>query len=176
MKLYVARHGKTPWNEQGRVCGKTDVPLTDKGCEQARSLAEKIIGCGITRIIASPLQRALQTAQIVSEVCGAPVFTDSRLIEQDYGVFEGVQHTDPAFLANKRQFASRYPGGESMMMLAARVYPLLDELKAGAGDENILIVTHGGVCRVIHSYFNDMSNDEYFSYIAGNCSLQVYQL
>ena len=174
MKLYVARHGKTPWNEQGRVCGKTDVPLTDKGREQAHSMAEKTIGCGINRIIASPLQRALQTAQIVSEVCGAAVFTDPRLIEQDYGTFEG-QLWSPAFQENKSHFAKCYPGGESHMKVAARTYALLDELKTEGGAPTLL-VCHGGVCRVMRTYFEDMTNEEFTSYAMQNCGVLEYEL
>ena len=58
-----------------------------------------------------------------------PVVIDDRLIEQDYGIYEGVDRQNPDFLANKRNFAFRYPNGKSMMQVAARVYPLLEELK-----------------------------------------------
>lgn len=176
MQLYVMRHGQTHWNVQNRVCGKTDTPLTEEGIRQAHAAATAMQPGSIDLIIASPLQRAQQTAHIISDACQAPVCTDNRLIEQDYGVFEGIRHQDPAFLANKRQFACRYPEGESMMMLAARVYPMLEELKTRQDVQNVLLVTHGAVCRVIHSYFTDLSNEEYFSYNAGNCSLQVYTL
>lgn len=58
MKLYIARHGETTWNAQNKVSGRTDVPLTEKGMEQARRLAERMSGLPIDVIFASPLQRA----------------------------------------------------------------------------------------------------------------------
>lgn len=63
MKLYVARHGETAWNAEYRVCGSTDLPLTEHGLEQARILARLAVGKGIHRIIASPMLRARQTAE-----------------------------------------------------------------------------------------------------------------
>ena len=175
MKLYVARHGETAWNAEYRVCGRTDLPLTERGMEQAEILARNAAGKGITRIVASPMLRAVQTAAPVSELLGLPVETDARLMEQNYGIFEGVRRGDPAFLANKRQFCVRYPQGESMMDLAARVYGFLHELKAKHPEETVLLVCHGAVCRTVRSFFRDMSNEEYFSYSPENASLEEYE-
>ena len=86
MRLFVTRHGQTTWNVQNKICGRTDVPLTELGKQQAAALAAKTAHVGIDLIIASPLQRALVTAKAVAAVCGAPVVTDARLIEQDYGI------------------------------------------------------------------------------------------
>ena len=127
MKLYVARHGETEWNRLNKVCGRTDSPLTDKGLQQAQLLAERLDSCSIDVIIASPLSRAQETARAVAERKHLPVLTDERLIEQDYGVYEGVQRDDRDFLNNKRMFAYRYPGGESMMDIARRTYDLTND-------------------------------------------------
>ena len=175
MKLYVARHGETVWNAQYLVCGSTDLPLTEQGLAQARELAKLTVGKGIERIVASPMIRAMQTAQPSGEVLGLPVETDERLREQNYGIYEGVRRDDPAFLANKRQFCVRYPQGESMMDLAARVYGFLYDLKARRPEETVLIVCHGAVCRTIRSFFRDMTNEEYFSYSPENASLAEYE-
>ena len=83
MKLYVTRHGETEWNVQSKVCGTTDVELTEKGREQARKLAESI-GGDIGLIISSPLKRALETSQIIASGRDILVKTDIRLIEQNY--------------------------------------------------------------------------------------------
>ena len=122
MKLYVARHGQTRWNAENRICGRTDLPLTETGISQAQALAKKAAPLGIDLIISSPMLRAHHMAQIVAEHCGAEVMVDARLIEQNYGVFEGLDRKNPDFLANKRQFAVRYPGGESMLDMAGRIY------------------------------------------------------
>ena len=176
MKLYVARHGQTRWNAENKICGRTDLPLTEEGLRQAEELAGRMKDLAIDRIIASPLARALHMAKIISDHCGAPVSVDKRLIEQDYGIFEGLDRGNPEFLANKRQFAVRYPGGESMMQLAGRVYPFLKELRREYPKENILLVCHGGICRVIRTYFVDMTNEEYFSYSPDNASVECYEL
>lgn len=175
MKLYVARHGETAWNAEYRVCGSTDLPLTEHGLEQARILARLAVGKGIHRIIASPMLRARQTAESSGKMLGLPVETDDRLREQDYGIYEGARRDDPNFLSNKRQFCVRYPGGESMMDLAARVYGFLYDLRAKHPEETVLLVCHGAVCRTIRSFFRDMTNEEYFTYSPENASLAEYE-
>ncbi len=176
MKLYVARHGQTRWNAENKVCGRTDQPLTEVGIAQAEALAKKAAELGIDLILTSPLQRAHRMAQIIAQRCGAQLRTEERLIEQDYGIFEGADRKNPDFLANKRHFAVRYPGGESMMDMAGRIYPLLREIKEKYPDKTVLLACHGGVCRVIRTYFVPMTNEEYFAYSPENCSLECYEL
>lgn len=173
--LFVARHGQTIWNKENKVCGITDVELTEFGKEQAKSLAYQVQENQISLIISSPLKRAIETSNIVAEVCNIPIEIDERLIEQNYGIYEGVDRKNDAFLNNKRCFAFKYPKGESMMQLAYRIYGFLDEIKYKYKDKNILIISHGGVCRVINSYFSDMTNDEFFEYTLQNCKLEKYE-
>lgn len=176
MKIYVARHGQTQWNLEDKVCGRTDLPLTEIGFEQAKLLAEKTKALPIDVILVSPMLRARQTAAPTAEMLGLPLIIDDRLIEQDYGVYEGVSRFDEGFLANKRHFAYRYPGGESMMDVAHRVYSLLEEIRETYAGKNVLLVCHGGVCRVIRTYFEDMTNEEYFHYSEENAAVREYEL
>ena len=174
MAIYVTRHGQTEWNAENKVCGITDIALTEKGIAQAEELAEQVKEKNIEIIISSPMKRAIATSQIVSKKCHIPITVDDRLIEQNYGIYEGVDRKDEHFLANKRNFAYRYPSGESMMQVAARVYPLLDEIKKKYMGKNVLIICHGGVCRVIRTYFIDLTNEEFFQYSLQNCTLETY--
>ena len=177
MKFYVTRHGEAVWNVHNKICGRTDVELTDKGKEQARHLAERVGEYDIDLIICSPLQRAHETAKTVADRWQIPLQIDERLIEQNYGIFEGKDRQDEGFLANKRQFAYRYPeGGESMMQMAYRVYGFIEEVKKKYPDKNVLAVCHGGVCRIIRSYFADMTNDEFFHYYKENCQIEEYEV
>lgn len=178
MKLYATRHGETVWNAQDKVSGLTDVELTEKGIEQAQELAKKLEGKPIDLMLVSPLKRAQDTAKIISEHCGGiPMLTEQRLIEQNYGIYEGGDRFDEAFLNNKRCFAYKYPGGgESMMQLAHRIYGLLDEIKEKYSDKTVLLVCHGGVLRAVNTYFNDMTNDEYFHFLLDNCGLMEFEL
>lgn len=173
-RIYVARHGQTQWNYEQKICGRTDLPLTEEGLRQARALAQRAADLALDVIISSPLRRAQQTAGAVSAVTGLPVLTDDRLIEQDYGIYEGKNRLDPGFRANKRQFAVRYPGGESMMDVAYRVYSLIEEIKTKYPGKNVLLVCHGGVCRLIRTYFKDMTNDEYINYCEDNANIREY--
>lgn len=176
MRIFAARHGQTQWNRDNKVCGRTDLPLTQEGHTQSEILAEKAEKLALDLIVVSPMLRARQTAASVAERCCVPVIVDKRLIEQDYGIFEGVDRQNTGFLANKRQFSFRYPGGESMMDVAHRVYSLLEELKQKYPEKNVLLVCHGGVCRIIRTFFEDMTNDEFFSYSEENAAIREYSL
>lgn len=176
MKLYVARHGQTVWNAANRVCGITDVELTEKGIEQAQELAKLVSEAKVDMILTSPLVRAMDTGKIVSEYCNIPMMVDNRLIEQNYGIYEGVDRTNEEFLANKRNFAYRYPNGESMMQVAYRIYGLLEDIKEKYSGKDVLLISHGGVCRIVETYFNDMTNEEFFNYTLENAQLKIYEL
>lgn len=97
MKLYITRHGQTTWNVDNKVCGVTDVELTDKGIAQAEALADIVLDKNIDIIISSPLKRALHTSNIIANKCGARIITDDRLREQNYGIYEGVDRTNDEF-------------------------------------------------------------------------------
>ena len=175
MHVYVARHGQTAWNAENKICGTTDLPLNDVGFAQAEALAEKCGAYSIDLIIASPMLRARQTADAVARKWHIPMITDSRLVEQNYGIYEGMDRQTPGFLANKRHFSFRYPGGESMLDVGHRIYSLLEDVKREHGDKNVLIVCHGGVMRLIRSYFEDMTNDDYYHYSEPNASVRVFE-
>lgn len=176
MKLFVARHGQTTWNAQNKVCGITDVDLTEEGIEQAEKLADIVKNYSIDIVISSPLKRAVKTSQIVADKNNIALQIEESLIEQNYGIYEGVDGKNDSFLSNKRNFAYRYPDGESMMQVAYRIYGLIDKIKQQYQGKNVLIVSHGGVCRIIRTYFKDMTNDEFFHYALGNCKLEEYEL
>ena len=176
MKLYISRHGQTPWNVEDLICGRTDVPLTEVGQQQALRLAESALDKGIDVILCSPMLRARQTAQAVSDAIGVPIQIDERLIELDFGVFEGGSRFDPEFQRTRAQMPTRYPGGESAFDLAHRVYSCLEDVKRKYPGKTVLLVCHGGVCRMVRSYFEDLTNEEYGNYHAPNAELVEYEL
>ena len=175
MKLYVTRHGETIVNSQHRVSGRGDVPLTDRGRAQAQALAQRAAGEPIDLILASPLQRAWETAQAVARAKEIPLLAEPRLMELDYGSYDLVDIDDPGFQAVRRTFTRRMGGGESVLQAAARIYPLLDELHGRYEGQNLLLVCHGTVCRVIHSYFHDLTAQEFWDSIPDNCELRCYE-
>ena len=179
MRLFLTRHGETDFSLNNTVCGSTDCPLTDKGREQARDLADYIKGKGlyIAVIYSSPLVRARETAEIISKAISAPVIVDDRLREQSCGAYEGVtKRDDQEFNRAIKHFANRLQGGDSALQLAQRVYNFLDEICVDGGKSASLIVGHVCVCRMVHTYFNEISNDEYFGYLQGTCTLAEYDM
>ena len=176
MKLYVARHGQTQWNLENRILGRTDLPLNELGRQQALALAEKAENLDLDLIISSPLLRARETAQAVSDRLGIPVIVESRLTEQDFGIYEGQHHKVADYLENKKQFAYRYPGGESALGVAHRVYGFLEELRDRCPDRKVLLVCHRCICRIIRTYFEDMTNEEFLLYAEENGAVRAYDL
>ena len=176
MRLFAARHGQTQWNVDNKICGTTDLPLTEEGWNQARALADKTVDLDLDLIICSTMLRAKQTASAVADKLNIPVIEDARLVEQNYGIYEGMDRKTPGFLENKRHFAVRYPGGESMMDVAHRIYGLLEDVKREHDGKNVLLVCHGGVLRLVRSYFEPMTNEEYFHYSPGNADIREYDL
>ena len=175
MKLYVTRHGETELNASGRVSGLDDVPLTGRGRAQAEALARAAQGKGIDLVITSPLRRARETAATVAAALDVPLETEPCLRELDYGSYDRAPIDLPEFRRVKRLFAWRMGGGESILDVAARVYPFLDRLRERCPDRAVLLVCHGTVCRVIHSYFRDLTNEEFWASIPDNCQLRAYE-
>lgn len=169
--LFVTRHGQTTWNVEERICGRANAPLTEKGIEQANELAVKVSNTPITKIIASPLDRARITGEIVANYNNLPIETNDRLLEMDFGDYDGDYIPDSDyFLELRKNFAYVIPGGESMFQGVARVYPLLDEVLADTS-ETYLLVCHNALMRVIYSYFNSVLNSDYFDLNIDNCEL-----
>lgn len=175
--LYFTRHGQTTWNVQNKICGVTDVELTDLGKEQAQTLADYICeqGIQVDEILYSPLIRAKETALIISEKIKVPAKEEPLLVEQCFGKFEGTSPRNAKdFVEAKTQFVNSYENGESMLRLAQRIYNLLDRIQQD--DRVYLLVAHNGISRVIESYFRDMTNDEYASFGIKNCELKQYKI
>ena len=173
--VYFIRHGQTVWNVQHRIAGVTDVKLTEEGYRQARAAAEELRNSGlrIDEIWSSPLRRASETARILSEATGIPWRSEPRLKEQNFGRWEGKATVDEGFILEKQQFARRCGGGESMLQVAQRVYDVLDELK-WEPDRTRILVAHNGIARVVRSYFEEMTNEEFARWTVPNCRLMRF--
>lgn len=178
MKIYSTRHGQTDYNKNELVLGTTDLPLNETGLAQAEELAENVRKLGnIDIIIASPMLRAQTTAKAVAEKCGLEIITDERLREWDYGEYEGKSRFTDEFAESKTQFGVRMgKSGESLLQLSHRIYSVLDDIIEKFSGKNVLIVSHGGICRVIETYFNDMTTCEYSNWFMGNCQLIEYEI
>ena len=174
--FYFVRHGQTVWNVEGKICGATDIAMTELGHEQAIATGKKILEEHIhaDEILYSPLTRAADTAKHISEITGIPARMEPRLKEQNFGKWESTPRGGAEFKVAKQSFACSYEGGESMLRLAQRIYNLLDEIKAQSGEKTYILVAHNGIARVVQSYFTDMTNEAFAGYGVKNCEVVRY--
>ncbi len=174
--LYFTRHGQTVWNVENKICGATDIDLTAYGHDEAEKLGREILNSGVhvDGILCSPLVRAEGTARHIAEITGLPLRVEERLKEQNFGRFESTPRDGAEFREAKKEFICSYSGGESMMRMAQRIYNLLDELRKDE-DHVYLLVAHNGIARVVHSYFHDMTNEEFSDFGIRNCELLQYR-
>ncbi len=150
--LALLRHGETPWSREGRIQGRTDIPLSDEG--KARLAACRLPGEWLVgRVASSPLRRCLETA---SSLGVEAVESDGRLAEMSWGAWEGRRLEElraelgTAMHANEaRGFDFLPPGGESPRQVLERVRPFLAEVAAAGMPA--LAITHRGVIRAIYA-------------------------
>lgn len=139
--IFLVRHGRTAINAGNKLQGRIDHPLDEVGQRQALELASGFSEIKIDRVLASPLKRAMQTAQALS----GKVEVDDRFIELDYGSFDGMLQSDvPAETWKKWRSDNNFrpPGGETLAELDLRVRQALNELIEEAGTKNIVVVSH----------------------------------
>ncbi|MFT4236011.1 MAG: histidine phosphatase family protein [Microbacterium sp.] len=151
--ITLVRHGQTDWNLNGRIQGRTDIPLNDTGRDQARDAAASLLDRGHTLVVASPLSRAFETASIIATELGldAPL-AHPGLIERDYGIGEGMSDADIEREMTERGLTVRAffrspPGGEDDAAVAARAVPALREI-AAHHEGPVIAVAHGAFIRV----------------------------
>ena len=144
----LLRHGQTPMSVERRYAGRTDAPLTEAGIQQAVAAAKRLAAAGIDAIVASPLRRAMRTAEEVSAVTGVPVTADDGFRETDFGAWEGLTFAEvrkrwPSELTAWRSDPSiAPPGGESFAQVSDRVTAALHRVLAARAGQTVLIVSH----------------------------------
>ncbi|MAS41184.1 MAG: histidine phosphatase family protein [Porticoccaceae bacterium] len=168
LDIFLARHGETEFNRANRFCGDSDSPLTANGIAEAERngrVLHDTIGPEDLGIVASPLQRAVHTAEIMRGEIGRPqlsIRTDPRLREISFGVWEGLTLDEIKGSYGDewaRRIADRWhhapPGGESYAAVAKRAGEWLSE-----ADGRLLVVTHGAVDRILRGLYAGLSPEE----------------
>lgn len=149
MKLYIIRHGQTDWNRARRLQGRTDIPLNEWGRLVAELTKEGLKDVAFDVAFTSPLIRAKETAELVLKDRNVPIIEDERIIEVNFGAYEGESFTLDN--ENLQNFFSKpeeyYPvdGSESMESILERTGDFLSELykKPEYQDSTVLVSTHG---------------------------------
>lgn len=180
MTLYVTRHGETEWNVQHKISGLAEIPLAEKGIQQAVSLAARLAerqsDYRIKHILVSPLGRARVTASYIEKALGIEAVVEKRLHEINFGTFEHTSTRGAEFLSIKANPYKRFPGGESLLYAAHRIYGAIEDARARYAPDNLLFVCHGMVSSLISTYFQDYESIQEFTDCRfENCGLQAYE-
>jgi len=166
--FYWVRHAESDWNAANRLCGRTDVALSEMGRLQARRLAERFAALPVEALYTSPLRRAVETAEIIAERHGIQPVVEPSLVELNYGAWEGmtfaeIMHRDGenfrAWDADPGAVAP--PGGESGEEALARITPFLDMLRTRHPQGNVVVVSHKTISRLIVCHVLGLSLSEY---------------
>lgn len=179
MKLYVIRHGHTPCNETGTYNGNLDEDLDSQGIRQALEARRQLAEVEFDVIYCSPLLRTRHTCELLNEK-NRPVIYDDRLKERTLGVLDGTNLSSIGVTIKQHlNYYYRYhvEGAEEFPDVFRRVQSFLDELKTTYTDETILIVSHGGLIRVLHYCMNEIPEDGDLSgFQTENCQIRQYEL
>lgn len=165
--LYVLRHGETEWNDQWRLQGQRDIPLSRKGILQAERAAESLKNKDIDVIYCSDLSRAVQTAEIICTgrkgSGGIQVYQTKKLRETSFGDWEGKTYEEIS--QQEKELYHRWlqdpvsctvPGGESLDAVKQRVMQFVDSIMK-KDEKNIMLVSHGGPIKIIISQALNMN-------------------
>jgi broad specificity phosphatase PhoE len=149
IKIYIARHGETAWNAEGRIQGRSDPDLSPKGVAQSQALLEQLKGRPLSALYTSTLQRSIRTAQPIATFLNLPIQKQPELDEMAFGIMEGVQVSSfnedlreewERFKENR--FTYRIPGAENFTDVANRLRPFKEKILREHTGQEILIIGH----------------------------------
>lgn len=178
MKIWITRHGQTNLNKSRLMQGRTDEPLNETGINQAKEARNSIGDVKFDAVYASPLGRAIETASIIGNVPKEDIIIEPRIIETDFGHYEkrpygkmGIKMYAywllPEVFKNPKDV-------ESIESMVTRSHGFLKELEQ-KNYENVLIVCHGGIIRVISGYLEDKKFKIKWRPKPHNCEIRIYE-
>lgn len=179
MEIYVLRHGQTDYNVRNVYQGQIDVPLNNVGIEQAKEIAKKFTDIKVDAILVSPLTRAKQTAQYVSEVTKTPMTIEKGLIERSFGEMEGHHNREDCNIQMLSDYDKNYDifNVEPIQNLFKRVYSFMDSIVERFKGKDIVLVTHACVAEAIECYCKGMPEDkDILSLVLKNGEVRRYTL
>ncbi len=167
IRIYVARHGETTWNAEGRAQGRSDPDLSPKGYDQSLHLLEHLKDRPISAVYSSTLRRSILTAQPIAEHLGLPIRKQPELDEIALGIMEGLRFDDidertraewERFRENRLTY--HIPGAENYMDVSNRVRPFKEKILRDHAGQEILVVAHRGVNRMLIGLLLEVSLEE----------------
>jgi len=184
-QLLLIRHAQSTWNADGRIQGWADPPLNETGLDQACKLAQRLVADGhaIAAIYSSPLLRAKQTAEQVSQIFDLPVQTDDRLKENNVGQLTGltgpeVEQRFPEWLAARRASLEWMPPpeGEDRDHFVSRAVAVMTDIVANHAGQTVAVVSHGGTLGVYLAHLLEMPIHRSLPFQFENTSLSIVKV
>lgn len=177
--IYITRHGQTNWNVLKKVMGRCNEPLNETGKKEAKDVSKKLKDTHIDLIISSPLDRAKETALEINKNKDVDIIYDDRIIERDFGEFEGLETKNFDFNGYWDYYKNeKYQKAENIKDFFERVYRFLDNIKEKYPNKDILIVAHGGIRIPIDCYFSNLIPEGSLveaGLVLGNCEIRKYK-
>lgn len=178
--IYITRHGQTDWNLMKKVMGRCDEPLNETGLNQAEETRNNLMNTNIDLIICSPLMRARQTADVINRNRNIPIIYDDRIIERNFGEFEGMETKNFDFHGYWNYYKNmQFESAENIQIFFKRVYEFLDDITQKYSDKNVLLVAHGGISIPVNCYFNNCIPEGSLvdaGLVLGNCQVASYEV
>ena len=183
MRLLIARHGQSLWNEHRRFQGATDVGLSALGIKQAQALGRAVRGRRLAAAYVSPMQRALDTARIALADTTVPIVSVEELRELSLGDWEGCtvdeirgREGDPYLRWVRAPVDCPPPGSEALHEVSGRVVRAIDRIAAAhPNGDDVLVVAHGGVISVYACHLLGCSLNTLWRLKIDNASLTVVE-
>jgi len=182
LRLIFIRHGTSTWNDERRIQGRLDPPLSERGREQVKRLAERFRDITIDALYSSDLQRALATAEAIGAVLGRAPEPWPELREVGLGEWEGKTREEiiASYPEEWRRWTEQpswdvVPSGEGTDVFEARVAAAIDRILERHRSGRVVIVTHGGVIQVALLRVVGRSSNGLFPFTIENASLTVLQ-
>ncbi|MFZ5642295.1 MAG: alpha-ribazole phosphatase [Bacillota bacterium] len=179
-RLYLIRHGETVWNSEMKLQGHADIPLSERGIEQARALAGRLASRPMSAIYCSDLGRAVETAREIAASRGIEVIPDRALRELNFGEWEGLtfkqikdKYGDMAMKWWSAPLSMRIPGGECLNDLVARVIPAVRAIVERHAGEHVAVVCHGGPVRCLVGTVLKMDLNNHWRIRQDNAALNI---
>jgi len=170
LRLHLIRHGETEWTLSSQHTGRTDIPLTEQGEQDARKLAAQLRDVRFSRVFTSPRQRARRTCELVGLEAVAEIESD--LAEWDYGDYEGQRSADiRKGRPDWNLFRDGCPRGESPVQVSERADRVIARLRALEG--NIAIFSHGHFGRVLAARWIGLSVEQAQHFLLSTASISV---
>ncbi len=180
LKLIIVRHAESQWNPVGRYQGLLDPELSERGKAQAEAIAHELKKEEVVRVYSSPLKRTYQTAKVITEKLGVPLYREDRVIEIDHGKWSGLlvdevkeKYPEEFDLWIKEPHKIKFDGGESLEDVYRRVKEFVEDVKRKHQEGTVVVVSHTVPIRCMYCALLDLDLSKFWSFGCDNASYSV---